>query len=185
MNRKDMRLVGIIAGVCLCATSLAITAGEDKYTVAVPNGLAFSDFRGYEDWQLISVSQNNGMMAAIYGNPVIIEAYRSGIPENNQPFPDGSRMAKVHWNPKPNAFFPTASVAGTQHDVDFMVKDSKKYADGGGWGYAMFKYNAETDTFTPGTMNDTPPQGNDAKCGVACHSVAQSRDYVFTEYAKR
>ena len=76
-------------------------------------------------------------------------------------------------------------VASTQLDVDFMVKDSARFADGGGWGYAAFKYDAASEPFTPFTMQDTPPQANDAKCGVACHTVAKSRDYVFTQYVTR
>jgi hypothetical protein len=76
-------------------------------------------------------------------------------------------------------------VPATQHDVDFMVKDSKRFADGGGWGYAMFVYDTASDTFRPGTTQDMPPQANDAKCGVGCHTVAKARDYVFTEYAHR
>jgi hypothetical protein len=71
------------------------------------------------------------------------------------------------------------------HDVDFMMKDSKKFKDGGGWGYAAFKYDAAADAFTPATTADKPPQGNDAKCGVACHTKAQARDFVFTEYGTR
>jgi len=55
-------------------------------------------------------------------------------------------------------------VPGTQHDVDFMVKDSKRFADSGGWGWAVFDYDAASDTFKPGTSADKPPQGNDAKC---------------------
>jgi len=76
-------------------------------------------------------------------------------------------------------------VPGVQHDVDLMVKDSKRFGDVGGWGYAYFKYDAATDTFTPATTADTPPQGNDAKCGVACHTIAKSRDFVFTEYGHK
>jgi len=69
-------------------------------------------------------------------------------------------------------------VPGTLHDVDFMVKDSKRFADGGGWGYAVFDYDAGADTFTPGTLAGNPPQGNDAKCGFACHTIVKARDYV-------
>jgi hypothetical protein len=69
-------------------------------------------------------------------------------------------------------------------DVDFMVKDSKKFADSGGWGWGAFDYNAASDTFTPATLADKPPQGNDAKCGFACHTLVKNRDYVFTEYRR-
>ena len=95
-------------------------------------------------------------------------------------------MAKMHYAQTALAQFPTAAmVASTQLDVDFMVKDSARFADGGGWGYAAFKYDAASKTFTPFTTQDTPPQANDAKCGVACHTVAKSRDYVFTQYVTR
>jgi hypothetical protein len=86
--------------------------------------------------------------AVILGNPVMIDAYRAGIPSNGQPVPDGAKMAKVHWTPKPNAFFPEATVPGNLLNVDFMVKDSKRFADSGGWGYAVFDYDAASDTFT-------------------------------------
>jgi hypothetical protein len=66
-----------------------------------------------------------------------------------------------------------------------MVKDSKRFADSGGWGYAVFDYDEKSDTFKPGTTAGTPPQGNDAKCGFACHTTAKARDYVFTDYGKR
>jgi hypothetical protein len=81
--------------------------------------------------------------------------------------------------------FPAATVPGTQHDVDFMVKDSKRFADSGGWGWAVFDYDASSDTFTPGTLAGKPPQGNDAKCGFTCHSMVKTRDYVFTDYGHR
>jgi hypothetical protein len=94
-------------------------------------------------------------------------------------------MAKIHWAPKPNDNFPDATVPGKLLNVDFMVKDSKRFADSGGWGWAVFDYNAETDTFTPGTEAGRPPQGHDAKCGFACHKEVKAKDYVFTEYGKR
>jgi len=109
----------------------------------------------------------------------------AGAPGNGKPFPDGSKMAKIHWNPKKMETFPAATVPGTQHDVDFMVKDSKRFADSGGWGYAVFDYNAASDEFTPGTMADKPPQGNNATCGFACHTTVKTRDYVFTDYGHR
>ena len=76
-------------------------------------------------------------------------------------------------------------VPGAQHDVDFMVKDGKRFADSGGWGYAEFEYDAASDKFRPGTLSDSPPQENDAKCGAACHTLAQKRDFVFTVFGSR
>jgi hypothetical protein len=66
-----------------------------------------------------------------------------------------------------------------------MVKDSKRFADSGGWGYGEFEYDPASDTFRPSNLDDQPPQANDAKCGFACHTIVKSRDYVFTEYGKR
>ncbi len=115
----------------------------------------------------------------------MIQAYLAGVPGNGKPFPDGSKMAKIHWNPRKMETFPAATVPGTQHDVDFMVKDSRRFADSGGWGWAAFGYDAASDTFTPATLADKPPQAKDAKCGLACHTIVKTRDYVFTAYAKR
>ena len=184
MKQKTLLTMLMFAGVLAVLGGLALFA-QDKYTVKVPGGLAFSEFRGYEAWQVVSISQDGNLIAAILANPVMIRAYQAGVPGNGKPFPDGAKMAKIHWNPKKLETFPAATVPGTQHDVDFMVKDSKRFADSGGWGYAVFDYNASSDTFTPGTMAGKPPQGNDAKCGFTCHTVVKSRDYVFTEYGKR
>jgi hypothetical protein len=184
MNRNSMLTIGITTVWLAFLGGWAMSA-QDKYTVKVPGGLAFSEFKGYEAWQAISISRNESVVAAILGNPVMIDAYRAGIPGNGQPVPDGAKMAKIHWKPKPNQFFPDATVPGDLVNVDFMAKDSKRFADSGGWGYAVFDYNGASDTFTPGTTAGTPPQGNDAKCGFACHTRAKTRDYVFTEYGKR
>jgi hypothetical protein len=185
MNRKSMLTIGVAATVWLAVLAGRAISAQDKYTVKVPGGLAFSEFKGYEAWQTISISRNEKVVAVILGNPAMIEAYQAGIPGNGKPVPDGARMAKIHWKPKPNKFFPDATVPGDLLNVDFMVKDSKRFADSGGWGWAVFDYNAASDTFTPGTTTGTPPQGNDAKCGFACHTIVKTRDYVFTEYGKR
>ena len=193
MKNKRIQAVVIVV-VSLAVSGLAVLGGravsaqdtgQAKYTVRVPNGLAFSEFRGYESWQTVSLSQNEKLVAVILANPVMIDAYLAGIPDNGKPFPDGAKMAKIHWNPKENQYFPDTTVPGTLHDVDFMEKDSQRFADSGGWGWAAFKYDAASDTFTPATLADQPPQGNNAKCGLACHTIVKSRDYVFTDYGKR
>jgi mono/diheme cytochrome c family protein len=162
------------------------TSTQDKYTLKIPNGLAFSEFRGYESWPVIAISHNGNAVAAILGNPVMIDAYKAGIPGNGKPFPDGAKMAKVHWNAKVDVGEPGApTVPGPQHDVDFMVKDSKRFADSGGWGYGVFEYDAASIKFRLGNLTDKPPQGNDAKCGFTCHTKVKTRDYVFTDYGHR
>jgi hypothetical protein len=186
-----VKSLGALAGIAALAASLTFAADapianvKDKYSVKVPGGLAFAEFKRFESWETIAVSNNEHAVAVILGNPAMIAAFKAGFPANGKPAPDGARMAKIHWAPAKNQYFPNATIPGAQQNVDFMVKDSKRFADSGGWGYAVFDYNAATDNFTPGTLTGTPPQGNDAKCGFACHTVAQSRDYVFTQYAHR
>jgi hypothetical protein len=186
-----VKYVGALSTCAALAVTIAFAAdapatpAKDKYTVKVPGGLAFSEFKGYEGWQVVSVSHNPKAIAVIVGNPAMIQAYQAGIPANGKPVPDGAKMAKVHWVPKQNKYFPDATVPGEQHDVDFMVKDSKRFGDVGGWGYGAFRYDPATDTFTPATTADQPPQSNDAKCGIACHTAAKSTDFVFTEYGHR
>lgn len=191
-RRRISSLVIVVASLAVSVLAVsggrAISAqdtGQAKYAVRVPNGLAFSEFRGYEGWQTVSISRTDKLMAVILANPVMIKAYQAGMPGNGKPFPDGSKMAKIHWNPKKNAAFPNTTVPASLHDVDVMVKDSKRFADSGGWGWAYFKYDAASDTFKPATTADEPPQGNDAKCGLACHTIVKTRDYVFTDYGKR
>jgi hypothetical protein len=184
MKIKSVQAIVIVVASLSVLVALA-TAAQDKYTVKVPGGLAFSEFRGYEAWQVVSISQDGALIAAVLANPVMIQAYLAGVPGNGKPFPDGAKLAKIHWNPKKMATFPAATVPGTQHDMDFMVKDSKRFADSGGWGYAVFDYDTASDTFTPGTLAGKPPQGNDAKCGFACHTTVKARDYVFTDYGHR
>ena len=176
-------LVGLTSCAALAAT--VALAAPDKYTVRVPGGLGFADFKGYESWQVVSISHGPKAMAVIVGNPAMIKAFEAGIPANGKPVPDGAKMAKMHYVPKQNQYFPEAIVPDKQADVDFMMKDSKRFADSGGWGYGAFNYDAASDTFAPATETNQPPQANDAKCGFACHTVVKNRDYVFTQFPKR
>jgi Cytochrome P460 len=184
MNSKSMLAIVMLTVVLACAKP-AESPENGKYALKVPNGLAFSEFKGYEGWHLISVSQDGPAIAAILGNPEMIKAYEAGIPGNGKPFPDGAKFAKVHWVPTKMSNFPAATVPGRQHDVDFMVKDSKRFADSGGWGWGAFEYDSASGKFTPADSTAQPPQGHDAKCGFACHTIVQKRDYVFTDLAQR
>ena len=178
MTKIPPWLTVIIAGVLAGLGGRAISA-QDKYTVQVPNGLAFSEFRGYEDWQTVAVSQTEELFAVILANPMMIDAYRAGIPGNGKPFPDGSKIAKIHWKRQKSAEAPdpTTVVPGTLDDVDFIARDSKRFPNTGRWGYAEFDYNSASDTFTP--------KGSGADCGYACHTIVAAKDYVFTAYPRR
>jgi hypothetical protein len=191
MKGKTIR-VTLFVGVFLSVLVALALAAQDRYTLKVSGGLAFSDFRGYEDWQVVAPSQTDAqnVMRVILANPVMIKAYRAGIPANGKPFPDGSKIAKIEWRPRKitDAPFSAATpdtVPGVLTEVEFIEKNAKQFADTNGWGYAVFDYDAASDTFAPGTMAGKPPQGNDAKCGAACHQLAAKTDYIFTAYPKR
>ena len=184
MNSTSIVRTGVAAALLAALIGVAISA-QDKYSVKVSGGLAFSEFKGYEKWPVVAISQNGDLISAIVANPAMISAFEAGAPGNGKPFPDGAKMAKIHWNPKKLESLPTATVPASLHDVDFMVKDSKRFADSAGWGWGAFKYDAASDKFTPATTADEPPQGNDAKCGLGCHTIVKTRDYVFTDYGKR
>jgi len=165
---------------------------QDKYAVQVPGGLAFSEIRGYETWQVVGPSLTEGanVIRVILANPAMIKAYQEGIPGNGKPFPDGSKIVKLEWRPKkltdpPFSASTPDTVPGDLTEVEVIVKDSKRFSDTHGWGYAMFDYDAASGTFTPATSASKPPQGHDAKCGAACHTPAASKDYIFTAYPQR
>ena len=122
-NERQKQLAMGIATTSLAILGIGAIYAQthDKYSVKVPGGLAFSEFRGYESWQMIAVSRQgdqsgdsrgDGSFAVILGNPAMIEALEAGIPDNGKPFPDGAKMAKMHYAQKTLAPFPTATVVG-------------------------------------------------------------------------
>ena len=161
----------------LAAIGGTAIAQQNKDTAKVPDGLALSEFKGYETWQVIGASQQGEILAVIVGNPAMIEAYRSGLPADGKKFPDGVKMVKIHWNAikSPDGF--PAMVPGSLHDLDLMAKDSKRFASSGGWGYGQLNYDAASDNFTP--------LGTGSACGFACHTKVAGKDYVFTRFPKR
>ena len=176
MKSRNIPVITIAA--LLAALGGMALAAQDKYTLQVPNGLAFSDFRGYESWEVVSVAQTEEVLNVIVANPTMIDAYRAGVPGNGKPFPDGSKIAKIQWNPKKSAEAPfSVDVPDTLKDVAFIEKDSKRFPDSGGWGYALFNYDAAADTFTP--------DGSGTNCGYACHTIVAAKDYIFHPYQKR
>ena len=157
----------------------AISAQQDKYALQVPNGLKFSDFRGYENWQVVAVSQTDDLLKVMVANPLMMDAYRAGVPGNGKPFPDGSKIAKIEWKPKASTESPfSVRIPESLQDIFFIEKDTKQFPKTSGWAYAVFDYNPSSDKFTPnptGTVN----------CGYACHTIVANKDYIFTAYGKR
>lgn len=183
---ESKRFPAIVTTVVMFAAlgGVAVLA-QDKYTVNIPDGLTFSEFRGYESWQVVSVSHPLGnsetsgeVLNVIVANPVMVEAYLSGIPGNGKPFPDGAKAAKIQYIPKKSEEAPSDVVIPDRlRNVAFITKDSKRFANTNGWGYGTFSHDAASDKFTP--------IGTGATCGVKCHAIVKSKDYVFTSYQKR
>ena len=164
---------------------IAVTALAGVVAITVPASLHAEEARrpifvtkippGYRDWRLISVAHEEGNLnsfAAVLGNDVAIKAYREG----KLPFPDGAIIAALHYGHVPseenNKVFGRSQsfVAGAATNIQFMVKDSKKYSTTGGWGFGHFK--------------DGKP-GDEAfmKTCFPCHNQIKARDLVFTRYA--
>jgi Cytochrome P460 len=170
----------VIFGLLAVFGGMAIAA-QDKYTVKVPNGLAFSDFRGYEDWKDVAVSQTETNLKVILANDVMMKAYQQGLPADGKLFPDGSKIVKIEWFFKKNPVSPYfVNVPDALKAVDLIEKDTKRFPDTHGWAYAEFAYDVASDTFKPSELS---PSG--AKCGFACHTTVAAQDYIFTARPKR
>jgi cytochrome P460 len=139
-------LFAILGGALLYAQGK--DKDKDKYSLISPGGIAFSDFRGYEDWSVVSSARTEEVLKVIVANPAMITAYKAGISENGQPFPEGSMIVKLQWKPKKSTEAPFAvDVPDVFKQAFVMEKDSKRFPKTGGWGYAVFNYDAASDTF--------------------------------------
>jgi hypothetical protein len=162
--------------VVLVATAVY---AQDKYSLKSPSGIAFSDFKGYEDWSVVSSARTDEVLKVIVANPTMINAYKAGIPGNGQPFPEGSKIAKLQWKPKKSTEAPfVVDVPDVFSQAFFMEKDSKRFPKSGGWGYAVLNYEVASDKFTA-----DPKSPSD--CGYACHTPVKAKDYIFHPYQKR
>jgi Cytochrome P460 len=183
MKRIAGFTIGAIATVVLAVLGVAALFAQgqnkDKYSLISPGGIAFADFRGYEDWADVSSARTDEVLKVIVGNPTMIKAYKAGVPVNGQPFPDGSMIVKLQWKPKKSTEAQFAvDVPDVFSQAFVMEKDSKRFPKTGGWGYAVFNYDAASDKFTP-----DPKSLSD--CGNACHTVVKAKDYIFHPYEKR
>jgi hypothetical protein len=175
-------LLAILGGALLYAQGQS--QNKDKYSLVSPGGIKFSDFRGYEDWSVASSARTEDALPAeilkvIVANPVMIKAYKAGVPLNGQPFPDGSMIVKLQWQPKKSTEAPFAvDVPDVFKQAFVMEKDSKRFAKSGGWGYAVFNYDAASDKFSPDATSASD-------CGFACHTPVKAKDYIFHPYQKR
>jgi Cytochrome P460 len=176
MKSKGKRAVALAVATIVSATALY---AQEKYTLVSPSGIAFADFRGYEDWASVSSARTDEVLKVIVGNPTIIKAFKAGFPGNGKPFPDGSKLVKLQWKPKKDAEAPfVVDVPDVFTQAFVMEKDSKKFAKSGGWGYALFNYDAATKKFTVDASSKSD-------CGYACHVKVQAKDGVFHPYETR
>jgi hypothetical protein len=177
MQPKSKLTIAIALAVLVVGA--AALYAQDKYTLKSPSGIAFSDFRGYEDWAVVSSARTEEVLKVIVGNPTMINAYKAGVPGNGQPFPDGSMIVKLQWKPKKSTEAQFAvDVPDVFSQAFVMEKDSKRFPKSAGWGYAVFNYEAASDKFTP-----DPKSLSD--CGQSCHTVVKAKDYIFHPYQKR
>ena len=181
MKRTPFPAIVIIAVLLAVFGNMALGA-QDRFTLKVPNGLAFSEFKGYETWQDVAVSQTENGLKVIAANTAMIKAYRQGTPGNGKTFPEGSKIVKIEWTAKKSAESPYfVMVPDILKSVSFIEKDSKRFPDTSGWGYAPFLYDPASDTFKP--------YGSDASFGrkvcYQCPPLVTARDYIFTNYAPR
>jgi hypothetical protein len=170
-----------ITGVALTLTlliGLTVLAQQDRYALKVPDGLAFSEFKGYDTWQTIAVSETETSLKAILGNPTMIAAYKQGVPDNGKLFPEGSKTVKIEWLKKKNPESPYfVEVPDVLKSLAFIEKDSKRFPNTHGWAYAKFEYDPGSKTFKPSVTG--------SECGYACHTKVASKDYIFTAYPLR
>jgi hypothetical protein len=177
MTCKSILVIGVVSISLAVLVGTAMSA-QDKYSLKTSSGVAFSDFRGYEDWQVVSSARTDEVLKVIVANPAMIAAYKAGVPGNGKPFPDGSRIAKLQWKPKKSTDAPfVVDVPDTFSQAFFIEKDSKRFPKSAGWGYALFNYDPASDTFTA--------DGSPADCGHACHTAVKAKDYIFHPYQKR
>jgi hypothetical protein len=181
MERKSKLTIAIATAVLAVLGATVIYAqdhAQDKYSLKTSSGIAFSDFRGYEDWAVASSARTHEVLKVIVANPTMINAYKAGVPGNGQPFPDGSMIVKLQWKPKKSTEAPfVVDVPDVFKQAFVMEKDSKRFPKTGGWGYALFNYDAPSDKFTA----DPSP----ADCGNSCHTAVKAKDYIFHPYQRR
>jgi hypothetical protein len=166
-------LLAILGGAVLSAQ------GQDKYSLLSPGGIAFSDFKGYEDWSVVSSARTDEVLKVIVANPTMIKAYKAGFPGNGQAFPEGSMIVKLQWSQKKSTEAPFAvNVPDVFKQAFVMEKNSRRFPKTGGWGYAVFNYDTASDKFTadPTALQD---------CGQSCHVTVKAKDYIFHPYQKR
>jgi Cytochrome P460 len=177
MSRKRNFTIAIATAVLVVLLGVAVYA-QDKYSLQSPDGIAFSDFKGYEDWSVVSSARTDEVLKVIVANPPMIDAFKAGVPGNGKPFPEGSGIVKLQWKPKKSTEAPFAvDVPDVFSQAFVMEKDSKRFPNSGGWGYALFNYDAASNKFT------ADPSPSD--CGHSCHVAVKAKDYIFHPYQKR
>lgn len=181
MNGKVLLTISVLVAFCFLRGNDSVTA-QDRYDLKAPNGVSFSEIRGYESWPVIATSRrtDNNELRVILGNDILIDAYQKGIPGNGEPFPDGAIIVKIGWSEKQSPVFPVAYEPDVLKRVEFIGKDSGRFPATSGWGYARFVYDAKTAAFTPYGKGPSFAQ----EC-YQCHTLVKTKDFIFTGYPHR
>src|SRR5258707_3246827 len=136
----------VIVAAVLAVLGGAAVYAQEKSSLKSPSGIAFSDFKGYEDWAVVSSARTDEVLKVIVANPIMIEAYKAGVPDNGQPFPDGSKIVKLQWKPKRSTEAPFVVDVPDGFTQAFVIeKDSKRFPQSGGRGYALINYEDTSD----------------------------------------
>jgi len=172
-------VLAVLVAVAVHAQDKQSPNAQEKYSLKSPSGIAFSDFRGYEDWAAVSSARQDEILKVIVANPKMITAYKSGVPGNGQPFPEGSMIVKLQWKQKKSTEAQFAvDVPDVFTQAFVMEKDSKRFPKTGGWGYAVFNYDSVSAKFSADDKSLSD-------CGNACHTAVKAKDYIFHPYEMR
>ena len=179
MKTKAQQIVLMAALGAFSGAAPYAQDAQQKYSLTSPGGIAFADFKGYEDWSVVSSARTDEVLKVIVANPAMIKAYKDGIPGNGKPFPEGSKIVKLQWKPKKSTDAPfVVDVPDVFTQAFVMELDSKRFPKTGGWGYAVFNYDAKSDQFSADAKSPVD-------CGHQCHVAVKSKDYIFHPYQKR
>jgi hypothetical protein len=175
---RALGVAALLIGTGLLFSSIVVSAA-DVWSLKAANGLTFAAIKGYPAWPVVATHYrtDKNEIRVIHGNDLAVKSYRAGA-GRQAPFADGAMLVKLGYSLKKDANFEASLEPDSLQRIEYMLKDSKRFASTGGWGYARFVYDAATTTFKA-------YGGDDAQfaqeCHV-CHTKVQAQDYVFTDY---
>ncbi len=164
--------------VILGALLTGVVFAGEPWDLEAPTGLKFGLIKGYENWHVVATHfrTDKNELRYIIGNDKAVEAYRKGMKK----FPDGAILVKIGYSLRKNPAWEASLEPDVIQRVEFMVKDSKRFKDTGGWGFARFVYDAKA-----GKYKVFGKSAQDYMQCFSCHKLVEKKDYVFTDYVRR